>query len=104
MESIAIELSPEKLVNPDLDLRYVIPDKIEELTNGKVKDNGYDYGERNSLIIFLKSSNCKEDVQTVIEIIKTEIFLGNNIYKECTISISENDIDFTIVHLIKSEA
>ena len=29
--------------NPDLDVRYRIPDLVEEATGGRVQDNGYDY-------------------------------------------------------------
>ncbi len=43
MGTIAIKLNPEKLENVDLDLRYLVPERIEEVTNGKVQDNGYDY-------------------------------------------------------------
>ena len=30
-------------MNPDLDLRYCVPDRITELTNDGIRDNGYDY-------------------------------------------------------------
>ena len=43
MQTIVIVLNPGKLENPDLDLRYQIPDRIEELSGGLIKDNGYDY-------------------------------------------------------------
>ena len=39
MGSIIIKLNPKKLTNPDLDLRYLIPDKIEEATNGEISDD-----------------------------------------------------------------
>ena len=40
MQTIVIVLNPGKLENPDLDLRYQIPDRIEELSGGLIKDNG----------------------------------------------------------------
>ena len=43
MQTIVILLDPGKLINPDLDLRYLIPDRIMELTDGAIQDNGYDY-------------------------------------------------------------
>ena len=46
MQTIIILLDPSKLVNPDLDLRYKIPDCIEEVTDGRIQDNGYDYIDR----------------------------------------------------------
>lgn len=43
MQTIIIVLNPGKLTNPDLDLRYLIPDRISEITEGAIRDNGYDY-------------------------------------------------------------
>ena len=43
MQTIIIVLNPAKLENPDLDLRYDIPDRIHEVSNGAIQDNGYDY-------------------------------------------------------------
>ncbi len=43
MQTIIIVLNPGKLTNPDLDLRYLIPDRVSEITEGAVRDNGYDY-------------------------------------------------------------
>ena len=61
MGSIAIKLNPHKLVCADADLRYTIPDKIEEVTNGRLTDNGYDYLDDgyDSMVIYLKSPNPK---------------------------------------------
>lgn len=42
MGEIAIRLDPGKLANPDADLRYLIPDRIEELSKGKLRNEGYD--------------------------------------------------------------
>ena len=39
MQTIVILLDPGKLINPDLDLRYLIPDRIGELTDGAIQDN-----------------------------------------------------------------
>ena len=33
MQTIIIVLDPGELVNPDLDFRYCVPDRIAELTN-----------------------------------------------------------------------
>ena len=83
MGRIAIKLNPKKLTNPDLDLRYVIPDKIEELTSGKITNNGFDYldDEVSSMVVFLNCSNPEEDVASVVEIIKNHAFLGNKLYE-----------------------
>jgi hypothetical protein len=43
MQTILITLDSEKMDNPDLDIRYLLPDRIDEYTGGAVRDNGYDY-------------------------------------------------------------
>jgi hypothetical protein len=93
MGTIAIKINPEKLDNADLDLRYLIPDRIEEVTKGKVEDNGYDYSsdDTNSIIVFMSSENPKEDVNDVLEILKNEKFLDNDIYKSGIVAIADGD-------------
>ncbi len=55
MSSIIIVLNPAKLENPDADLRYDIPDTIEEITEGDIQGDGYDYDFPNNddMAIFL---------------------------------------------------
>ena len=43
MQTIIVLLNPGQLQNPDLDLRYLVPDRIEEVSASLIKDNGYDY-------------------------------------------------------------
>ena len=43
MPTIYVRLDPRKLDNPDTDLRYALPDLIQEASCGEVKDDGYDY-------------------------------------------------------------
>ena len=62
MQTIIVLLNPGKLENPDLDIRYQIPDRIEEVSGGIIQDNGYDYidapeGQPGPLLVFgLKQS------------------------------------------------
>ena len=43
MQTIIVKLCPGKLQNPDLDIRYRLPDAVEGYTEGRITDNGYDY-------------------------------------------------------------
>ena len=43
MQTIIVLLNPGMLENADLDLRYRIPDRIEEVSNSLIQSNGYDY-------------------------------------------------------------
>jgi hypothetical protein len=104
MGTIAIKLNPEKLENADLDLRYLIPDRIEEVTKGKVQDNGYDYSsdDTNSIIVFMTSENPEEDAIAVLEILKNEKFLDNDIYKSGIVAIAdgegEAEDEYKVIH------
>jgi len=108
MGSIAIKLVPDRLHNPDLDLRYIIPDRISELTGGRVEDNGYDYiddggGEGNdSMVIFMRSENPAEDVRLVLDALRRETFLDNDIHEAAVVATCEEDgrdfADHVIVH------
>ena len=99
MGSIAIVLNPEKLKNPDLDLRYILPDTISELTKGEITDDGYDYldDKANSLVIFMKSINPRKDINTVISILKNNSFIDNNLCGVAKLYISKSN-DETNLH------
>lgn len=43
MQTIIIKLNPSALTNLDLGLRYRVTERIQEITNGAIQDNGYDY-------------------------------------------------------------
>ena len=81
MQTIIIKLDSQKLVNPDLDMRYTIPDYIEAYTDGVVTDNGYDYvnEDGNELAIWLDTQDAAAQVQNVIHCLKTKRFCGNDL-------------------------
>ena len=49
--------------NPDLDIRYVLPDRIEEYSNCLIKDNGYDYPSNNELDLSIVILHSDQGVQ-----------------------------------------
>ena len=49
MQTIIIVLNAKKMSNPNLDIRYTLPERIEEYTNNQVKDIGYDYSNHKSI-------------------------------------------------------
>lgn len=100
MQTIIILLDPVKLSNPNLDLRYKIPDQIEKATNGRIRDNGYDYidddkePDHNSLLgIWLETEDARQGYKDIVELFKKKGFLGNNLYKSSEIYISENETE-----------
>ena len=58
---IIISLDPEKLSNPNADLRYDLPDKIEELSDNRITDSGYDYDNKNIMYVFMESKNIEQE-------------------------------------------
>lgn len=97
MQTIIILLDPAKLTNPDLDLRYKIPDSIGKVTNGRITDNGYDYidkDSRNDLLgIWLSTENARENYLDIVKLFREKGFLGNDLSKSAEIYISENETE-----------
>ena len=99
MQTIIIVLNPAKLKNPDLDLRYCIPDRIEEVSNGAIQDNGYDYidaeeGQPGPLMgIWLKTELASERFPMIIKLFQEESFKDNDLSLSAEIYISENDTE-----------
>ena len=99
MQTIIILLNPEKLENPDLDLRYRVPDRIEEASHSSIQDNGYDYidvedGQAGPLMgIWLETENAAEHWPIIRELFQNEQFMGNDLSLSAQIYISENDTD-----------
>ena len=99
MQTIVIVLNPGKHENPDLDLRYQIPDRIEELSGGLIKDNGYDYidtedGQPGPLLgIWLETESADENWPVIVKLFQEEKFKGNDLSKAAEIFISENDTE-----------
>lgn len=99
MQTIIVLLNPGKLENPDMDLRYCVPDRIQEVSNSVIQDNGYDYidseeGQPGPLMgIWLETENASENWTMISELFQNEKFKGNDLSKSAQIYISENDTD-----------
>ena len=72
MQTIIIKLDSRKMENPDLDIRYTLPERIEKITSGRIADNGYDYITNYELGIWLATENAHEMFPTVTEIIRND--------------------------------
>ncbi|SFC89248.1 hypothetical protein [Ruminococcus albus] len=91
MQTIIIMFDPEKLENPDLDLTYALPVRIEEYTDNIVYDNGYDYVDGDVIAMWLETENAETGAEKVIELIKAERIVDNDLSKTVEILISEED-------------
>lgn len=87
MHTIVIILDSRKMENPDLDIRYTLSDKLEEITSGRIIDNGYDYITSTILGIWLATENAEEMSSIVTDIVEKD----NNLrFAEVYISDKEN--------------
>jgi hypothetical protein len=76
-----------------------VADRIAALTHGAVRADGYHYlsGESPAMIIFLRSDRPRDDVARVVDILKREDFLGNNLYGSGVVAVDNGD-GYTVVH------
>ena len=99
MQTITILLDLGKLENPDVDLCYCIPDRIEEVSNGAIWDNGYDFvdtedGQPGPLMgIWLKTESARAGLPVIIKLFQEESFEENDLSASAEIYISENDTE-----------
>jgi hypothetical protein len=93
---IRIKISPERLENPDLDIRYVLPDLIIQISEGLIEDGGYDYldDEVNTMLIYLRTTDPDFALKKVLEVIETTKVLDNNLKESIEIEVeTEPDSD-----------
>lgn len=91
MQTIVIVLDSTKMANTDLDIRYILPERIEEYTNNSIKDNGYDYISDTELGLWLETDDSANNVEKIIQLIKTETFLENDLSNVADIFVSEEE-------------
>ncbi len=97
MQTIVIALNPGKLVNADADLRYQVPDRIEEVSKGLIQSNGYDYIDCEDggplMGVWLSTESAMESYPLVVQLLQTEQFLGNDLSLSAEVYVSENDTE-----------
>lgn len=97
MQTIVVLLNPGKLKNPDMDLCYCVPDRIQEVSGGAIRDNGYDFidteeGQPGPLMgIWLKTEAAGENWPVIQKLFETERFKENDLSVSAEIYISEED-------------
>ena len=101
MATVILRLDPAKLGNPDLDLRYVLPELIVARSGGRLTDEGYDYADDDGgaapcLLLFLGAEDADAALPVVLEILKTERVLDNDL-SSVAVAVEEGD-EFQVVH------
>ena len=91
METIFILYDNEKLENPDSDVIYEVPDRIEKYTDNEIYDNGFDYISRSQIGIWLSTESAEENYGKVITYLKDHLIHRNDMEGTVQIYISEKD-------------
>ena len=93
MQTIIISMDSRKMENPDLDIRYILPDRIEEWSKGAVRDNGYDYigTSGDILAVWLETESAEEWWPKIVELLKTERFEENDLSRSAQVLVSQED-------------
>ena len=82
MPAIVVQLDAAKLDNPDLDIRYVLPDLLVSRAGGLLSDDGYDCAEDtpgSAMLLFLETDEPDAAVPIVVETLKSERVVGNDL-------------------------
>ena len=91
MASIQIRLDPGRLENPDLDIRYLLPDLLTERSGGGITDDGYDYvGKENYLVLFLQTGEVDSAVACVVDVIENTRILGNDLRPAAVVALERD--------------
>ena len=97
MPSIVIRLDPAKLSDPDLDMRYEIPDLLAARSGGILADDGYDYEEGGddedgpALLIFIRASSLDAGLPHVLALLRTDRLHGNDLAAAAVVGVSAEE-------------
>lgn len=91
MQTIIIVLDPENLENPVTDLSYCVPVEMENATNDKVSDNGFEYFDDDRMGIWLETENAEEYYPKVIKVLKDKKICDNDLSLTAEVYISEEE-------------
>lgn len=87
MATVVLRLDARELQNPDLDLRYLIPDLLAERSGGAIRDDGYDYESEHVLAVFLDVDDAESALALIRQVLREEALLGNDLDKGVTVAI-----------------
>jgi hypothetical protein len=86
--NLVLRLDPQLLENPDLDIRYVLPDLLAQRSGGLISDDGYDYaGSGNVLLLFLRTTNLGPALACVLDVIQNVRVLENDLRRGVVVAI-----------------
>ncbi|WP_338845591.1 hypothetical protein V8J88_17885 [Massilia sp. W12] len=94
MTDLVLTLKPQLLHNPDLDLRYAIPDILASRSHGNIQGAGFDYEEQEDgaaalLTIFLCVSDLPAALSIISAVLYSETVLENQLAPAAALYLQE---------------
>ena len=92
MPTVLIRLDPSRMANPDADLRYVVPDRLVEASQGVLADGAYDYETgSDAMLIFLSADNVDAALPFVIDLLENHVVYDNRLADSAKVGTSDAD-------------
>lgn len=93
MPTVVIRIDPEELEDPDLDLRYEIPDLLEQRSGGCLSDRGYTHDwDTDALLLFLAATDVAQALPFVISLLEHDRLHGNDLAAAAMVGTSEREV------------
>lgn len=90
MLNIALKIDTSKLSNPEADIRYKLPEHIQYLSEGELRDDGYDYAKDGQLLLFLVGEDHFR-VETFLKKLFQMPFEGNDLSLTTVVGVDHGD-------------
>ena len=88
MATILVRLDSRRLSNPDVNIRYVLPDLLVERSAGVISDDGYDFvGEESFLVLFLKAFHLEAALACVLDVVENVRVLDNDLRSAAVVAV-----------------
>ena len=88
MTRIVVQLDSASLSNPDLDIRYQLPDLLAQRSAGVIADDGYDYADDpRYLLLFLTTKDIDAAIACVREVIENVRVLDNDLRPATVVAV-----------------
>lgn len=91
MQTVIIKLDSTKMRSPNLDIRYRLPERVEEISHNTVRDNGYEYISNTQLGIWLEAEQAEPAAELIVKLISDEQILGNDLSLCAQVYISSEE-------------
>lgn len=88
MHHLVLRLDPGLLKNPDLDIRYALPELLAEQSEQAIVDDGYDYAcDGAFLLLFFKARELEPAIDCILKVIRKERVLGNDLRRAVVVAV-----------------